>query len=723
MPDPDFNFKLKIFISSTFDEDLMKQTRGAFRNEINAQLNNIVGLLGGNAYVFDLQLGVPTGTPALETLRICFEKIGQSDLFVFILGEKHGTQNARMFLLGHESPGEAKLRPQDLPFAETIQKGIDEGLFLIELEVLEAEKNPRLAGRRIFFFDRKLSNVPDEGISPTQEVMQRIKAARPSEDTLLDFTDAEDIKQAFLAYFKALFSDRAASLSSDEKNRNLHYAGALRYNVENTAGLALLDEYLASESQRPLALFGPSGSGKSSLLADWLKDKPKAISYHVGAVGSTLSEMLLELYKKQGGRPEDERKQGSLQELMEQFYPFLSKLAEGGPQLIVLDGLEQLSPEGFGGDNYAWIPQRLPKGIKLVFTTTDELSSYNFDLREMPQVDLGEVLKSILEHEGKELEFSTIEEAMDEATFSTSRLPVLALLMYNDIVEEFDYRSIHKNLASYLNSVTDPETLFQNYLQRLEARFGKALVSKALALIWCAKFGLSQEDLQQILAREDTGEGEDAPAPEKLDEFFYMVYHEFCRDGKNRLSFLHSHLVAAVGLRYCSDEAYVYSLRGEIVDYLEAKRSKPQAGSVDISSEVAYQLYRMQDGAAMQRLLAEIDVAAFLYAQDAIAFFKYVSLVKSRDELHRAWEDFGYSDERMDFLAAFFRDMKDYSLTLGYLKIRMKQARSPLSRLELAALHFRIADALHNLYSPEAKEWYQKTLRAAKKSPDKSPRL
>jgi len=57
-------YDLRIFLSSTFNEDLMKQTRSAFRNEVNARLNNLVGLLGGNAYVFDLQLGIPKGTDA-----------------------------------------------------------------------------------------------------------------------------------------------------------------------------------------------------------------------------------------------------------------------------------------------------------------------------------------------------------------------------------------------------------------------------------------------------------------------------------------------------------------------------------------------------------------------------------------------------------------------------------------------------------------------------------
>ena len=629
----DNNFN--IFISSTFREDLMKQTRSAFRNEINAQLNNIVGLLGGNAYIFDLQLGVPEGTDALKTLEICFDKIKQSDFFVFILGEEYGT-NVKVFLSGH-----APLDYDKYPYGETIRKGDEDKLFIIELEVIEAEKNPRLRSRRIFFFDKKSDD----------EVSKRIKSCCVSDDIVQEYSVAEDIKQEFVAYFQNLLTESTSNLDEEQKNRNLFYAGMLRYNVKNAEGIALLDNYLNDINgggRKILAICGPSGSGKSTLLADWLKDKPNAVSYHVGAKGNSLQEMLSELY--QWHWPDQpEVRGGDEKRLTEHFYEFLCALVANGKGLVVIDGMNQLVAEKIS-DIYAWLPHQLPEGMKLVISTTDTVSEKIFMTCPTPQVDLLEILKCILQREGKELETDTIAQAIKDSSFSDEKLPILANLLYHEIVENVDYGDIKTKLTDHLNSAGDILSLYKNLLYRMEKRFGETMVCDTMTMLWCSKGGLRSEDLHGIIAPTE---------PQKLDELMNMLYHEFSRDSLSRMRFFHTQLSTAVEELYCKKTNNTLA-RNKIIEYMNnIYESKGQDWCL---IEIAQQLFALGDSERMEAILSHFRVAATLYFHNTTMFAQYFLMSNNHDELPFIWESVVDQCDywEVSFIAFYFQRIGEF---------------------------------------------------------------
>ena len=633
-------FDLHVFLSSTFDEDVMRHAREAFRNEINARLNNIVGLLGGNTYIYDLQLGIPNGTDALRTLEICFDKIKQSDYFVFMLSEKTGNQNTRDFLKGH--PGCVQS-----PYAETILFGQKEGLFIIELEVLEAEGNPKLKGKRIFFFDRKQSDK-------ARSIADRVINTCSEDDLLLEFSNVNDIKESILSYFSNLVEAQTAGIEDDEKNSNLYSAGMLRYYVKNDAGIALLDDCLENNVNAPFILQGESGSGKSTLLADWLKDKPDVLAYHVGVNGYTLREMLSSLFQRYWpDLPEDVRS-GDEKKLIAQFYHFLCILAQNGKKLLVLDGVNQLSTETPNVDKYMWLPHKLPEGIKLVISTTDIPSGHDDNIHEVPAVNLLDILKRILELEGKELETDTIEAALRGSPLVGQPLPILAHILYQEIAEKFNYANLADDLSAHLQSTRNAHDLYSSFIQRTAERFGGTLVKDALALIWCAKDGLRLEDLHGILQPDK---------PQKLDDLIYLLYHEFSRDSLGRMKFSHTLLAEVAEELYCQT---THPVRNRIIEYMNGVYEDD--GQTWRLIEIVQQLFALGDSERMEAVLSHTKVAVTLYLHDATMFAQYYQLAKNHNELPFIWENSAdRSDYReVSFVAFYFQKIAEYAHALHW---------------------------------------------------------
>ena len=705
------NYDVNIFLSSTFSEEIMRDVRGSFRNEINARLNNIVGLLGGNAFVFDLQLGIPDGTDGLKTLEICFDKIKESDYFVFILSEKHGNQNTRVFLLGDENYNNHK--HEDSAYSDTIRQGIDGELFIIELEVIEAEKNSELKGKRLFFFDKNAGNQDS-----AKRVSERIKSSCSDDDVINEFSEPFEIHNKFLEHISSVLHGEISGLSEDEKNRNLHNAGILRYNLTNTEGVKMLDDYVDNSENLPFVLYGASGSGKSALIADWLKDRPQAIYYHAGTNGSTLREMLIDMYKKHWLLfPAD--KQGADEKgLTDLFSGFLSDISRRGGGIIVIDGIDQLTSVNAVGKAF-WLPPELPDNIKLIVSTTDDLSGRGFIIKKVPETDVIEILKGILKKEGKELEIKTVENALDGSPLAETRLPIIARLIYHEIVENFNYADIGARLSGYLRNIGSVDALYQSYLYNLEKKFGKDIVKYALALIWCSKYGIKQEYLPkmiQSLMWNDTektkgsiGQDDADIINEKLkvlDDLMFMLYHEFSRDNTGRLKFFHKLIDKAVKMRYCGNASEVLEFRRQIGFSMLFNANDQDRSPV---AEAVYQTYECRDGVLMQMMLGKVENAAYIsYNLGTDKLIEYGSIMNDPHDLVHLWRsDQGGDGWHFDYLlmaADFLRMTGYYDEALKYFQNALGYCEEHYGKDSGLALNIRNRIALATYLSGDAEK-------------------
>ena len=141
------NIEIRVFLSSTFN-DSMVRTRDAFRNEMLARLNGLVGQIQGNVYLNDFELGIPEGTDPLTVVCTCMDAVMASDYFVGIMGKERGTLLSD-YLAGTDW--------EETRYASLISHAIGYGFTVLELEFLCAVT----CGIRSFFYlsaDHRLSS-------------------------------------------------------------------------------------------------------------------------------------------------------------------------------------------------------------------------------------------------------------------------------------------------------------------------------------------------------------------------------------------------------------------------------------------------------------------------------------------------------------------------------------------------------------------------------------
>lgn len=234
------------------------------------------------------------------------------------------------------------------------------------------------------------AGVPVSGaaIAPTelpaaQEFNRRLTTGRLGHFTCEQLPLArvilEDLKQAILEqYPDHVESLSAAPLQRELEQQDQFLQAASEGFISRPGDFDNFDAYLQQPGGRIFALAGEAGTGKSTLVAAWVKDlqrRPRAelpvrhVAFRfIGASdGSTSVDALLrsimeELQSARGIQsplPSDPEK-------LRQAFPRL--LAEGGNNgglLLVLDALNQLQN---GLADLSWLPYQLPSGVRLLVT-------------------------------------------------------------------------------------------------------------------------------------------------------------------------------------------------------------------------------------------------------------------------------------------------------------------------------------------------------------------
>ncbi len=147
-----------------------------------------------------------------------------------------------------------------------------------------------------------------------------------------------------------------------------------------------IDIYINSENQEPLIVYGKSGIGKSSIIAQAIQDankntSKKIIYRFVGATpfsNSTL-EVLTSLFEELGIYKESKDKISEsgddTEETFEQFsyriYDYIKNLKE--QVVIFIDAVDQLS----NSDQFLWLPSDLPVNVKIIISALNDAKYLN----------------------------------------------------------------------------------------------------------------------------------------------------------------------------------------------------------------------------------------------------------------------------------------------------------------------------------------------------------
>ena len=390
----------------------------------------------------DLRWGVTSEQSGSgQVIKICLEEIDRSrPYFVCSLGFRNGWA----------------LMPQDNPedqYVQLLQKTFElaEQQFdwvlkcrdrsVTELEIMHGALNdPSLSPRCFFYFrdvsflttlpkkDRKLFAEIGESEKRLQQLKTRIVAAGfpiryfNTPQQMSDYLE-EDLKASIERDFPI---QKLTPLDRELKDHQAFAEMRTRVYVGGEKYVEALDEFLMNESEgapQICLITGSSGSGKSSLLANWMKQvktrarqnhfqgkkqivgdatpvpsneagttpqptttkiiddgTPRVFHWNVGLfqdryIGSTsdstqpgtlLRWLLVEIKQRfeyiENPVPQDPKK------IIEDFPEFVESASSNVPILLVLDGLDQLM-EDEDAHHLLWLPKEWPKTVKIVLST------------------------------------------------------------------------------------------------------------------------------------------------------------------------------------------------------------------------------------------------------------------------------------------------------------------------------------------------------------------
>lgn len=624
---------VRVFISSTFRDfiqerdELVKMVFPELRRRCKERFVELLEV--------DLRWGITEEqAKGGETLRICLEEIDRCRpsapvFFVGLLGERYGWIPPKEFF--------TKEVLED-PNLGWVKEHI-EGKSVTELEILHGVlRNEAMRDKAFFYFrndgyqERHWNGIATHHAGKVPPIIKEDFTNAKSDTPKIDGEKQEDLKRRI----------RDASLKWDPKNyetseelatlvaadlweaidrtfpassvpdaleresleHRVFMESRTRAYVEREGLFAQLDEFSDSsdevkepelrgsegeqeeenESPSPPSVrvvLGESGSGKSALLAAWLKRRgDDVVFFHfVGATpssvsGSSLLRRLLATLKSKGVVPASENIPHGDEAMAALLPVLLEKLSEQGGGIMLLDAVNQL---GSARDRELWWwPEKWPENVRVVFSALpgDSLRAMQkrgwtdgpFVLR-IPSLHPQE--KRTIMNLYLKLFARALEPRLQERILAAPQ--AANPLFLRTVLDELRLRSAHEGLEKDLEAMlqcSDPAALFVHVLKKLERDFTPPehpdLVHRALGLMGVALRGLSENELLQLLSSSPTPAGE--PLPQHYWAPLYLALEESLVSREGQLSFFHDYLRSAIWREYLDEAHERETARGRLAE-------------------------------------------------------------------------------------------------------------------------------------------------------------
>ena len=300
----------------------------------------------------------------------------------------------------------------------------------------------------------------------------------------------------------------------------------------------LLD-YLAGDEPKPLLLTGPSGSGKSSVLArlyrEVAEDYDLAIAHFVGAspTSTELRQMLrrfclsvrnrfalTDTVEHEGAEPETVPAElpQDMNELVTTFRDWLARVPEDQRVFIAIDALNQLEETDYA-HNLTWLPRELPPQVRMVVSCIDDAGRDLPTLDSLRGLDMPERQVNPLTDEER-FEIAQRVPSLSAKTLDPEQIgmllenpatqnPLYLVVALEELRGFGSFEMLNGKIQSFprMGGQEGIDALFIQVIERLEEEFDTNLVRSALSLLASARHGLSERELQDLLLPSPTGRG------------------------------------------------------------------------------------------------------------------------------------------------------------------------------------------------------------------------
>ncbi len=320
---------------------------------------------------------------------------------------------------------------------------------------------------------------------------------------------------------------------------NAHHSFAeerLKFFVGRTEILEIINNYIYSNENQVFGIVGTGGTGKSALIAKAVEETQKkyqdaiVVFRFIGATplssdGRNLLEGLCKEISRCYGESETDIP-NEYKDLIPTFHKKLMLVKSEKPLYLFIDSLDQLS-NNHGARNLNWLPAELPENVKFI-TTTREEDTYEvlqdrtskFEILSGLSRKEGEVLlEHWLTYAGRTLQTDQMDEVLikfmakdlEEGKNITPGNPLYLKLAFEEARLWKSYTPVEK-LSPGIHGI-----IKNNMFDRLmnESNHGEKLVSHALGYLAASRYGLSEDELVDLLSRDF----------EVYDWFFKKSYH------------------------------------------------------------------------------------------------------------------------------------------------------------------------------------------------------
>ena len=601
---------IRVFVSSTFRD--MQAEREELVKRVFPQLRKLCESRGVTWGEVDLRWGVTDEQKAEgQVLPICLAEIALSrPYFIGLLGERYGwVPDELSAALIEREPWLASMA----------------GRSVTELEILHGVlNNPEMAEHAYFYFrdPAYVETLPADirhafvdGEEPSgrlRALKQRVRESglpvrEPYRDprALADLV-LEDLRKVIDRLYPAgsvpdALEREAAEHEAFIESRARLYLGRDEY-------FRALDAYVPAHEPN-LAVIGESGSGKSALLANWVRRRRETNPYEVliphfiGAsaastsVPATQRRIISALNRTLGLDVDIPDSPDALQIA---FAESLSR-ASHRPVTLVFDAFDQLEDTGSALD-LGWLPSPLHHNIRIICSTLpgrplEALRARGFAEFRLQPLNGVEQLELITAHLAQYRKALSSERARRIVQAPQSGNPLFLRALLEELRLWGDHLTLDRRIDELLGAATIGE-LYQKILERWEADYERdrpGLVRDAMSLIWASRRGLSEAELLDLLGTH----GEPLPQASWSPLFLAAEPSLVIRSGL--IGFFHQYLHNAVRDRYLPDDAAANRAHLRLADYFAARETNPRK-----LDELPWQLARTQSWQRLYDLLADL---------------------------------------------------------------------------------------------------------------------
>ncbi len=605
---------MRIFISSTFDDDMLKK-RDLIKHEISFRLNDMFNALNINVFIVDLTLGIPKNTPSLKVIEYCLEQISKSTVFIFILSQKSGTK-IEQFLLDVDY--------SNSKYYKLINYCIKKGYTVLDLEFLFAtliQKN------KILLFDRNIN---------LKDYLKKYEIVNVSENEFNFFDKYYDMLEIILNYFKDI-KKRIQSERENIKGFIINeaqlslLAQKSRYYVPNSENINYLNHYIQSNSRKTLIVYGKESIGKTSLLVNFWANlcntrKYTIWSYFVNAESALVNEMLIKLICYIIPNYIASPVMSDEYTLINLFLRCFDKVNRNHlfskKIVIILDGIDKL--HSFENFDLNWFFRRLSRKVKVIISLSNNMSyikNKNCIFYKIENANGSDIIKKIFREEGKEMEMPYINELVEQyQSYFQELSPYNSKLLSQILVYESTYNNLWSNSKKIIESHESTPIL---YLKILIQRYGKNSIYIFFKYLIVSKHGLTFEFYKKFFPE----------AFDTLADIYYYVHDELSFIDRNHFK-VNKKIEEAFIKIFNLYESDVFKICKELFSALDKLSEREDI----LWDEQVSLLYRCHDSEEMFSYLSNGLKASFLFENAKQYFVRhYFNLVKDKMRLILLW--------------------------------------------------------------------------------------